>query len=147
MYSQKIFITFQNPDLPANTSVRSHKFSEVTSSGRSLSYIMLPRPLLGTISFSMMSYWSPLSLDVGRCHLSRLLSPSVSLGTMLLVVNLVASVGGRLLGLVLLTNPSAAGSTVATWMNIRNGSKLVIGGSKNVLLAVSVTTLQLHIIS
>lgn len=98
---ENVFIFYQKQDLPANTSVFSHKFSEVTSSGRSMSYLLLPRPLLGTTSFSMISCLSPLSLDVGLSHLSRLLSSSVSLGTMMSVLKLVVSEGGMLLGLAL----------------------------------------------
>lgn len=98
---KNVFIFYQKQDLPANTSVLSHKFSEVTFSGRSLSYILLPRPLLGTISFSMISCWSPLPLDVGLSHLSRLLSSSVFLGTIMSVLKLVLSNEGVLLGLVL----------------------------------------------
>lgn len=112
------FILYQEQDLPANTSVLSHKFSEVTSSGRPRSYILLPRPLLGTISFSIISCLSPSSLDVGLSHLSRLLSSSVSLATVMSVLKMVVSEGGVLLGLALGVNQSDVGPTVATWKNI-----------------------------
>lgn len=133
----KSLCPMRNLDLPANTSVRSHRFSEVTSSACPLSYILLPRPSLYTISFSMISYRLSLALDVVRSHLSRLLSPSVSLGAMMSVLNLVVSKGDMLLGV----NLSAAGPTVTTWKNTCIGSQHAEVGS-NALLAVSAKILH-----
>lgn len=75
--------------LPASTSVLSQMFSDATCSGESSSYSLLPRPSLARISFSssLVKTSSPLSLGVVTSHLSRLLSSSESLVTLMSRLN------------------------------------------------------------